>query len=156
MPMKPERREVTPDEVIQKFLLEDFAEIPDMSKLREGFRRRVELLETLQEDFYCVTFLTLRELERCRAENGLLKIAAMLNEEIHLSGGVITVYRPDDETTFTTDCLHVVNTGTDEEWRYVIEGYCRESRQWVEIDEQRHRVFGMDGEITIPEELKSW
>jgi len=154
--MKTKLREVSPEEAIQKLIKEKFDAIPKMEQLREGFRRRADMAEKFSEEFLGVAFLTLWELERCRAENGLLKIAMLLNGEILRTGNVLTIYNPEDETTFTVDRFHVVNTGTDEDWCYAVEGFCRESRKWVEIDEKHHRFLGTDGEIVIPDELKCW
>ena len=156
MPMKTKLREVTPEEAIQKLIMEKFDAIPEMKQLREGFRRRADLVEKFSEEFLGVAFLTLWELERCRAENGLLKIAMLLNEEIFRTGNVLTIYDSRDETTFTADCFHVVNTGTDEDWCYTIQGFCQASQRWVEIDEKRHRFLGTDGEVVIPDEFKCW
>ena len=66
------------------------------------------------------------------------------------------VYDSRDETMFPANCFHVVNTGTDEDWRYVIQGFFPASDRRVEIDEKHHRFLGTDGEVVIPDELKCW
>ena len=98
----------------------------------------------------------LRKLERCRAENRLLKIAMLLNSEVLRTGKSLTVYNSRDEINFTANSFRVVNSGTESDWCYAVEGFCPASKRWVKIDGEWHRFFGTDGEVVIPDEFKCW